>query len=401
MYDHRLMAAEANSRNLGEVVSLVSLISPVRTRMNSAAVLLLVPCLVCTALAAHELLYNRAGVRDWALAMAVVWPLLLRRRAPLAVFAVCWAVAMLTWALGTVSFAELAVLVALYTVTAHRDLRFALGAAAAVGLGVVLMAVRFGPAGSVNDAMVILGGLAGAAFFLGTTVRAQHRYLASIEDRAERLEREREQQAQLAAAAERTRIAREMHDIVAHGLVVVVALSEAAAATTATDPDGARDKMLQAATTGRQSLAGTRRLLGVLREDDGADRSPQPDLAALKGLVAQTCRTGLDVRLTETGTSENLSPQAQTTLYRIVQEALTNVVKHARGASRVDVVLDCAPRTVAFRIADDGTPARAVRPGNGLTGMRERVALFDGDLHAGPTPSGWAVLGQLRLGEPR
>lgn len=368
-------------------------------------VLLLGPPVLCAVAASHELLYNRSGVLNWVLAVAVISPLVLRRRAPLLVFWFCWTVAMVTWALDTVSFSEFAVLVALYNVAAHRGLRHSLGAAAAVELGVGLVAVRFAPAGSINDVFIILSGLVAAAFFLGTTVRAQSRYLASIEDRAQRLEQERAQQAQLAAAAERTRIAREMHDIVAHGLVVTVALSEAAAATTATDPEGARQKMLQAAATGRQSLAGMRRLLGVLRADDDGDRAPQPDLASLTDLVDQTRGTGLDVRLTETGSRTALSAQAQTTLYRILQESLTNVVKHAHGASAVDVVLHCGSDTAAFSVTDDGRPVPGTGAdgdaGNGLTGIRERVAMFDGDLRAGPTASGWVVSGELKLADPR
>ncbi|MER5791496.1 histidine kinase [Streptomyces sp. NPDC001980] len=378
---------------------------PSRARPSLSLVLLLGPPVLCTVAASHELLYNRSGLLNWVLAVTVSCPLVLRRRAPVVVFWFCWAVAMATWALGTVSFSEFAVLVALYAVAAHRDLRHSLGAAAAVELGVVLVSVRFAPAASVNDAFVILSGLAAAAFFLGTTVRAQRRYLASIEDRAQRLEQERAQEAQLAAAAERTRIAREMHDIVAHGLVVVVALAEAAAATTATDPEGARGKMLQAASTGRQSLTGMRRLLGVLRADDGGDRAPQPDLGSLKALVDETRGTGLDVRLTETGSRETLSAAAQTTVYRILQESLTNVVKHARDASKVDVVLHCDGDLIGFSVTDDGRPTRGAGAGkgagNGLTGMRERVAMFDGDLRAGPTASGWVVSGELKLGEPR
>lgn len=394
-------------RTVSEVKHLRPAHRPSRDRPSLSLVLLLGPPVLCAVAASHELLYNRSGVLDWVLAAAVICPLLLRRRAPVAVFWFCWAVAMATWALDTVSFSEFAVLVALYTVAAHRGLRYSLGAATAVELGVVLVAVRFAPAASVNDAFVILSGLAAAAFFLGTTVRAQRRYLASIEDRAQRLEQERAQQAQLAAAAERTRIAREMHDIVAHGLVVVVALSEAAAATTATDPEGARGKMLLAASTGRQSLAGMRRLLGVLRAEDGGDRAPQPDLGSLQALVDETRGTGLDVRLTETGDCTTLSAEAQTTLYRILQESLTNVVKHARDASRVDVVLLRDGDLVGFSVTDDGRPSPGTdagaeaRAGNGLTGIRERVAMFDGDLRAGPTPSGWVVSGELKLGEPR
>jgi signal transduction histidine kinase len=404
------------SRTVHKVISpgrpeLPSLPSPARRALRLfpargalSPLLLLTPPVLCTVAAAHELGYNRSGALNWVLAMAVIWPLVLRRRAPVMVFGFCWAAAMVTWAAGTLSVSGFAVLVALYTVAAERDLRYSLSAAAVVELGVLLVAVRFAPPSSVNDVFVILGGLAAAVFFLGTTMRAQRRYLASTEDRAQRLEQERAQQARLAAAAERARIAREMHDIVAHGLVVVVALSEAAAATTATDPEGARENMLQAASTGRQSLDGMRRLLGVLRADDDADRAPQPDLDSLKTLVDETRRTGLDVRLTETGTREPLSAAVQTTVYRVVQESLTNVVKHARDASKAEVVLHCGSRTVSFSIADDGRPGPGAgtgdSAGNGLTGMRERVAMFDGELRAGPTASGWIVSGELRPAGP-
>ncbi|MFC1403437.1 MULTISPECIES: sensor histidine kinase [Streptacidiphilus] len=367
------------------------------------------PPLICTVASVHELLYDHADALRWVLAMATVWPLLLRHRAPVAVFWFCWAAALGSVALGSVSVPAFAVLVALYTVAAHRSTRYSLAAAAASEVGVVLLAVQIAPAGSVNDGVIILTGLAAAVFLLGTTMRAQRRYLASVEDRAQRLEQERVQQQQLAAASERTRIAREMHDIVAHGLVVVIALSEAAAATAGTDPEAARGQMLQSASTGRQSLAGMRRLLGMLRADDGVDRAPQPDLEALRGLVEETRRTGLDVRLTETGSRETLSTAAQTTLYRIVQESLTNVVKHAPDASKAEVLLDWGTDRVRFAVTDDGRRTSggtgALAPttgaGNGLTGMRERVAMFDGELRAGPTATGWAVTGELGLEEAR
>ncbi|MGW3109533.1 sensor histidine kinase [Streptomyces sp. NPDC001100] len=326
-----------------------------RDRPSLSLVLLLGPPVLCAVAASHGLLYNRSGLLDWVLAIAVICPLLLRRRAPVAVFWFCWAVAMATWALGTVSFSEFAVLVALYTVAAHRGLRHSLGAAAALELGVVVVAVRFAPAASVNDSFVILSGLGAAAFFLGTTVRAQRRYLDSIEDRTERPEQERAQQAQLAAAVERTRIAREMHDIVAHGLVVVIALSEAAAATTATDPEGARGKMLQAASTGRQSPAGMRRAprrpAGRRRWRTGPAAGPR--LAQSPGGPDPRYRPRRPADR-DRRPRESLSAEAQTTVYRILQESLTNVVKHARNASTVDIVLQCRGDLVGFSVTDDG-----------------------------------------------
>ncbi|MFI6254284.1 sensor histidine kinase [Streptomyces sp. NPDC051016] len=373
-----------------------------RPRMAVAALSVVLPPAACSVVAVHQLLYDHAPAGHWLLAAATIWILLLRRRAPVAVFWTCWAGAMAGWALGVGPGPDFAVLVALYTVAAGYGLRVSLPSAAATELGVVLVAMEVAPRGSVNDGIIILTGLAAAVFFLGTTMRAQRRYLASLEDQAQRLERERAQREQLAAAAERARIAREMHDIVAHGLVVVIALSEAAAATTATSPEDARDQMLRSAAAGRESLAQMRRLLGMLRTEEGVTLAPQPDLRALEALLADARRAGLDVRLDETGPSavrQSLGPAAQTTLYRVVQESLTNVVKHARDASRVDVKLSYAADTIGFRITDDGAPPQPAPAGNGLTGMRERVAMFDGDLRAGPGAAGWSVAGRLRLRE--
>ncbi|MFE2068120.1 sensor histidine kinase [Streptomyces sp. NPDC059467] len=374
-----------------------------RTRAVMEAISVVLPPAACSVVAVHQLLYDHAPAGHWLLAMATIWILLLRRRAPVTVFWACWAGAMTGWALGVGPGPDFAVLVALYTVASGFGPRVSLPSAAATELGVVLVAIEVAPRGSVNDGIIILTGLAAAVFFLGTTMRAQRRYLASLEDQAQRLHRERAQREQLAAAAERTRIAREMHDIVAHGLVVVIALSEAAAATAVTDPEHARDQMLRGAAAGRESLAQMRRLLGMLRTEERADLAPQPDLRALAGLLADTRRAGLDVRLTETGPSEvrqSLGSAAQTTLYRVVQESLTNVVKHARNASHVDVELRYETDAVGFRVTDDGTPPRPAPAGNGLTGMRERVAMFDGELRAGPGPAGWSVAGRLRLREP-
>ncbi|MFJ3778225.1 sensor histidine kinase [Streptomyces sp. NPDC090075] len=371
-----------------------------RPRVATAALSAVLPPAACSVVAVHQLLYDHAPASHWLLAAATIWILLLRRRAPVAVFWACWAGTMAGWALGVGPGPDFAVLVALYTVAAGCGLRVSLPSAAATELGVVLVAMEVAPRGSVNDGIIILTGLAAAVFFLGTTMRAQRRYLASLEDQAQRLQRERAQREQLATAAERSRIAREMHDIVAHGLVVVIALSEAAAATTATSAEDARDQMLRSAAAGRESLAQMRRLLGMLRTEEGVALAPQPDLRALEVLLADTRRAGLDVRLEETGppaVRQSLGPAAQTTLYRVVQESLTNVVKHARDASRVDVQLRYAADTVGFRITDDGAPPHPAPAGNGLTGMRERVAMFDGDVRAGPGPAGWSVAGQLRL----
>lgn len=419
MSDDRLTSAAVGTGTVGEVAVLRSgrpavpavaaadtPPAPVGSSARGAFPVLLdlvAPVLLSVA-AAHELHYNDAAWPSWVLAALVIWPLVWRRRAPVLVLGVCLVGALLLWGLHVASVADAALLVALYTVTAHRDLRQALVAALALEAGVVLVAFRFAPPGSVGDVVILLSSSVAAALFLGTTVRVNRAYLATLEDRARRLEREQAQQAELAAAAERTRIAREMHDVVAHGLSVVITLAEGAAASAATDPAATRDAMRQVAGAGRQSLAEMRKLLDVLRTGPGADRAPQPDLAMLDGLVEDVRSTGLDVRLDRSGDPTELGLTVQATVYRVVQEALTNVIRHARGASVVVVDLHCNADQVRFTIADDGrssSTGASTPGGNGLVGMRERVAMFGGRLEAGPSATGWVVRGELRVAEAR
>ena len=360
--------------------------------------------LLLSGVAIHELLYNGWGWITWLLIAGMVWPLVLRRRMPVVVFAVCGAFAAALLATGIVSFASAALLVALYSVAAHTLFRYAIVCALLLEVGVVLVAAQ---STSADDETAFLTGLALASLFLGTTLRSKRQYLASVEDRAARLELDRAQQAQLAAAAERTRIAREMHDIVAHGLSVMITLAEGAAATVGTQPDAARTAMERVASGGRQSLAEMRKLFDVLRAEEAVDRAPQPSLAALDALLDDVRTTGLEVRLATSGSPVALSPAAQATIYRIVQESLTNVMKHAHEATAVRVALDYRPSVVRFAIQDDagarrrpsGDGASGAWPtsGKGLLGMRERVAIFDGTLDAGPDEAGWLVRGELRV----
>jgi signal transduction histidine kinase len=252
---------------------------------------------------------------------------------------------------------------------------------------------------------VFLSGLVVAAFFIGTTVQTRRAYLAALVDRAARAERERDQQARLAATAERARLAREMHDVVAHSLTVVVTLAEAAAVATESDPPAARAAMGQVASTGREALTEMRRLLGVLRTEPGSDLdggaalAPVPGLDRLDVLIGSVRSAGLPVRLTVSGRSRPLPPTLDATAYRVVQEALTNVLKHAVAPTGVDVVVRWTPGEVSLAVTDDGRAVAATgAPGHGLPGMRERLALFDGEVTAGPTTAGgWAVRARLPL----
>ncbi|HSP38579.1 MAG TPA: histidine kinase [Frankiaceae bacterium] len=342
----------------------------------------------------------------WLFSFGLLLPLALRRRAPSAVFSILALIALTQWAVGVRIGTDFALLVALYTVAAHQSRRRALIAAGVCEVGVVLASIRFAPAGEdVLASLVFLSGLVAAALSIGITMRTRRAYLASVLDRAVRLERERDQQARLAATAERTRIARELHDIIAHNLSVMVALADGAAIANAREPEQASGAMQQVSATGRQALSEMQRLLGVLREDaEPSDRAPQPDLSQLDELLAQTRKAGIPVRLTVQGTPVCLPPTQEAAIYRIIQEALTNVLKHAVGASDVAVLLRWTARALFLEIADDGEATIAVRDrisaGHGLSGMTERISLFGGKMSAGPhSGRGWSVRAELPLDE--
>jgi len=391
-------------------------------------------------------------------------PLVFRRRAPMTVFLVVSAVALVQWSVSVPGLADLALLVALATVALESDWLLVLIAAAVVEVGVVMATVRWTPTGNHVKSFVFLTGLALAALLGGLVVRALRSQLDWLAERTQRLEIERDQQASLAAAAERARIAREMHDVVSHNLQVMVTLADAAAAQ-ARDPERAAEVMHEVSSTGRQALADMRRMLGVLREDEtvhagtdggapdgstAAPLAPQPGLGQLDALVERVRGTGLDVALARHGSPFAVSDAAGLSVYRIVQEALTNALKHAEDPQRVEVRLDFDDPDVCVRVTDDGRarggseevpasrgkvmvagssnnghgrgggvnagvgttagvdaagqPPGLVDPGghhapsgHGVTGMAERAAAFGGTLEAGPLPAGgWEVRAVLR-----
>jgi signal transduction histidine kinase len=331
----------------------------------------------------------------WLIDAALVLPLVWRRRYPVAVFALLSVAALVQWLVELRLSGDVALLVSLYTVAASQPRRVAIAAGAVLEVGAVLAGVRFAPARDILASVVFLSGLVVAAFFIGTTVQARRAYLGALVDRAARAERERDQQARLAATTERTRLARELHDIVAHSLTVVVTLAEAASASAATDPSAAREAMGQVAATGRSALGEMRRLLGVLRTeaDDPAELAPAPGLDGLDGLVTGARAAGLPVRLTVAGRSRPLAAAMDATAHRIVQESLTNVLKHAVEPSAVEVLVRWEEEDLVLQVSDDGRFTAATgEAGHGLTGMRERVAIFGGELSAGPIASGgWRV----------
>jgi signal transduction histidine kinase len=231
------------------------------------------------------------------------------------------------------------------------------------------------------------------AWVFGDSMRYRRAYYTNLEDRAARLEAERDAQAQIAAAAERARIARELHDVVAHNVSVMVVQADGASYALGSDPDRARQALAAISATGRQALAEMRRMLGVLRRDeDGTEpgRAPLPGIGQLGELLEQARATGLAVSFTVEGVPQPLPDGAALAAYRIVQESLTNTRKHGGPRATAEVTLRYLEDALLLRIADDGRGAAAASDGagHGLTGMRERVAVYGGWVQAGPRPSG-------------
>lgn len=331
----------------------------------------------------------------------VILPLLARKRFPFHVLAFICAAATVFVLLGGDIDGLLPVMVAIYSVAVSRDRNSSLLAAvAAAELFVLAISLNESGFGDIVGSFVFQSGLVLAALFLGTTLRARRLHLQSLEERAIRLEKERDQQAELAASRERTRIAREMHDIVAHSLSVIITLADGAVATVQRDPDVAGVAMEQVASTGRQALAEMRNLLGVLRSDEAVSLAPQPGLDRLESLFEEVRMAGLPVSVTITGEPRPLSSTQETTVYRFVQEGLTNVLKHARFPSRAWVTLAFEPGAMQMEVRDDGIPPTDSdrRDGLGLRGMQERMAMFGGEMSAGPVqPRGWATRATLPL----
>jgi signal transduction histidine kinase len=380
-----------------------------------------------------------AGFRDPGplavlLTLAQTVPLAWRRRAPYAVLAAATAAATAHMALGyKPTFAEVAMVVALYTVAAHRPRRRALVAALLFGVtmtGYGLIAEARYPS-SFEDSLqawALSFIQFGAAFFLGDLQQRRLATMAKLEALNIQLAAEQELRSRWAVAEERARIARELHDVVAHSVSVMVVQAGAARRTLATSPGQATTALGQIESTGRQALVEMRRLLGLLRDGDGeggeapgAALSPQPSLAHLESLAAAAREAGLPVEIVVEGEPRPLPAGVDLSAYRIVQEALTNSLKHA-GPARASVRLCYGREALEVQVLDDGTApgggelavvtlgpggllsVSSARPtaggGHGLIGMRERVALFGGTLEAGPrSGGGYRVAARLPLSE--
>lgn len=332
--------------------------------------------------------------------------LLWRRRRPLTVTIVC-AVLLAIPAAGAAG-AFLAIYVALYSLGAYSTTARAwigVGIATAASMASTLVMALIEPPPIAPIVSLNALGLASfaVAVLLGSSVRGRRAYVAALIARADDMARERDQQAQLAVAAERARIAREMHDVVSHGLTVMVTLAEGSAAQAERDPARASATMRRVADAGRDSLAEMRRLLGVLREPgDGTDRAPQPSAGDLHALVASFRDAGVHARLTTSG-PVIADHTLALTVHRIVQEALTNVMRHASDAEHVVVAVHHGDDEVRITIVDDGsgTAATTTGAGRGLVGVRERAAMFAGTVEAGPrAPQGWRLAARLTVPTP-
>jgi signal transduction histidine kinase len=331
-------------------------------------------------------------------------PIALRRYRPVAVLATTVTAETLLLIFSRESQVPLGVIVALYTVAARCERRVSVRAAAWVALPITVgVIVNNGPhAGRVIPELAVFA----IAWVVGDNLRTRRAYLAELEARAARLEREREEKAERAVIEERTRIARELHDVIAHNVSVMVVQASAGEEVFDEDPDRARESLTAVSSTGRAALAELRRLLGVIRaEDESAGEvsyTPQPGIEYLDELVRQVRETGLPVEVSVIGEPRQLPEGVGLCAYRIIQEALTNTLKHAH-ASAAHVNVRYVSDALELQVLDDGRGSSAVNgeaAGHGLIGMRERVALFGGELTVSPRAGrGYEVRARLPLEE--
>ena len=343
-----------------------------------------------------DLLSGSLGVSNGTFALlmlALIPPLVLRRTFPRTVFAFVALVSFVQCLLGIFPVpGNIAVLMGLYTVTAGYSFRWGGAAALVAEVGAAMAGWRY-PSGAEDrkSFFFVLTVVVAGVWVLGLHMRTRRAYLRSVEERAARLERERDNEVKMAMAEERARIARELHDVVAHNVSVIVVQADGASYAIDTDVGRARQALETISSTGRLALAEMRRLLGVLREsDDVSTFAPQPGVAQLDDLVEQVRASGLPITFAVDGPPVTMSEGRQLTVYRIVQEALTNTLKHGGPRVAASVRLLYADDALEVRVDDDGRGAAAHDDGrgHGLAGMRERVAVYGGEVHAAPRHGG-------------
>ncbi|MEV4440011.1 sensor histidine kinase [Streptomyces sp. NPDC049577] len=341
----------------------------------------------------------------------------LRRRAPQKMLLLVTAAGVAQLALNvSINAADLAMLAIVYTV-ASGNVRWASRYALAGSVAApVLASVRWPnenqPVATQALATVFVTVPFLLAWVLGDSMRTRRAYWAQLEERARRLEKEREQQARMAVTAERARIARELHDVVAHNVSVMVVQADGAAYVLDSSPEQAKQALETISGTGRQALTEMRRLLGVLRTEEGGEGGgeyvPQPDVEQIGELVEQVRGAGLPVEFAVEGAPRPLPSGVELTAYRIVQEALTNTRKHGGPDAGASVRLTYFDDGLGLLVEDDGRGAQqelyeaggADGMGHGLIGMRERVGMVGGTLDAGPRPGGGFRISVLLPAKP-
>ncbi|MFH8490912.1 sensor histidine kinase [Streptomyces longisporoflavus] len=347
------------------------------------------------------------------LSTALSLPLLWRRRRPMAALTVMVAASLVSSWTGAMLQASLIQMIVLFSVAMWLPLKTLGGAGLMMTAPLVVGAFRY-PENSWDQQIVPYVWAYALVALLGIAVRSRQDYTEALVERARQLEVERDQQAQLATNAERTRIAREMHDIIGHNLSVITTLADGGSYAAVKSPERAAQALTAIGTTSRKALTELRRLLDVLREEtpgEAAALAPQPALTDLDQLIDGVRAAGLPVRSTVRGRPDSLPAGRQLTVYRVVQEALTNTLKHGGPEATAYVEVVYGDDGVRATVTDTGTgagpigslgPSPGDAPGRGLTGMRERTALYDGTLEAGPLrqpAGGWQV--RLHLPEER
>ncbi|MGK5441593.1 sensor histidine kinase [Micromonospora sp. URMC 105] len=324
--------------------------------------------------------------------LALLPPLYWRRRYPFAAFLVTVTIELIEGLLDVGVGAGVILLVMLFGVASRGSWR---ALAWASGIALALLVAEIYLVGPVTEnrvtTLLLAIGTAGAAVASGVAARTRRAYLIALEDRAARLEVERDQRARLAVAEERARVAREMHDIVGHHVSVIVGLADGGAALATSRAEQTAEPLRLIGDTGRQALSELRRVLGVLREGDADPQlSPQPGIDDLDRLLPSVRAAGLPVTYSTSGELHTLGRGVQLAVYRIVQEALTNTLKHAGRGASADVTLAASDGEVRVRVRDNGR-GRPAAPSHGLLGMRERAAMYGGVVTAGPAGTGWLV----------
>ncbi|GHC58916.1 sensor histidine kinase [Streptomyces flavofungini] len=341
------------------------------------------------------------------LTLGMSLPLLWRRTRPMAVLTVMVGFGVVNSASGAMLQIALVQLIVLFNIALRLPLKTLGWAGVLMLVPLVVGTVRY-PTGSWDQQIVPQVWAYTLVALLGIAVRSRQDYTRALVERARQLEVERDQQARLSAAAERTRIAREMHDIIGHNLSVITGLADGGRYAAAKSPERAAQALDAIGSTSRQALDELRRLLDVLREEtpeaagtpEAAELAPQPALTDLDRLIDGVRAAGLPVRSTFHGRADSLPQGQQLTVYRVVQEALTNTLKHAGPGATAAVEVSYAADGVRVTVTDTGQGGALSDTGRGLTGMRERTALYAGTLEAGPRPHpepGW----QVRLRLPR